>query len=192
MTVIYFVRHAHSDYTPDEYGRKLSDRGAEDAERVREQFKDVPVDLVFSSPYARAIETVKGVAEDRGLDVHIIEELKERRLAEEPVDDFPAAVDRLWSEPDYAFPGGESNETAQQRGGDILRVLLEEHKGKNIVIGSHGNMMVLTMKHFNASYDLDFWKQLTMPDVYKLTFEGADLVEVDRMWDPKTKIGGAH
>ncbi len=192
MTVIYFVRHAHSDYTPDEYGRKLSNRGAEDAERVREQFKDVSVDLVFSSPYARAIETVKGVAEDRGLDVHTIEALKERRLAEEPVDDFPAAIDHLWSEPNYAFPGGESNEMAQQRGGDMIRTLVEEYEGKNIVIGSHGNIMVLTMKYFDVSYGLDFWKQLTMPDVYKLTFEGVTLVEVRRMWDPKTMVGGTQ
>lgn len=182
MTVIYFVRHAHSVYTPDEYGRGLSEGGLEDALQVTELFKSHAVDLVFSSPYARAIHTVKGIADDREQDVIPIEDLKERRLAEEPVDDFPAAIDRLWSDSHYAFPGGESNDAAQKRGASVIRKLLTQYEGKSMVIGTHGNIMVLMMKEFDSTYDLSFWKQLSMPDVYKLTFEGEKLVEVERIW----------
>ena len=31
--------------------------------------------------------------------------------------------------------------------------------------------MVLLMNYFNWKYDLEFWKTLHMPDVYKLNFD---------------------
>lgn len=33
-TNLYFVRHAHSTYTPDELGRPLSEKGIQDARMV--------------------------------------------------------------------------------------------------------------------------------------------------------------
>ena len=53
--------------------------------------------------------------------------------------------------------------------------------GKNIVIGTHGNIMVLIMNHFDAQYDYSFWKELKMPDVYRMTFDGLKLKEVKRI-----------
>lgn len=41
MTVIYFVRHAHSHFTADEYNRPLSDIGFEDRARVTKLFKNI-------------------------------------------------------------------------------------------------------------------------------------------------------
>jgi 2,3-bisphosphoglycerate-dependent phosphoglycerate mutase len=42
--------------------------------------------------------------------------------------------------------------------------------------------MVLIMNFFDRQYDFSFWKNLDMPDIYKLTFDGKELRNVERIW----------
>ncbi|WP_377887645.1 histidine phosphatase family protein [Alkalihalobacillus sp. R86527] len=186
-TTIYLVRHAHSTYTPDEYGRELSQKGRNDAKNVTDLMKNHHVDVVLSSPYRRAVATVEGIAKNIDQQVSVIEDLKERILAEKPVDDFDAAIERVWSDESFSFEGGESNEDARQRGVRVLSKILYTYRGKNVVIGTHGNIMVLLMSYFDSHYDVEFWRSLDMPDIYKLSFNGENLTQVERVWTPEWK-----
>ena len=58
---------------------------------------------------------------------------------------------------------------------------IKKYEGKNIVIGTHGNIMVLLMNYFNWKYDLEFWKTLHMPDVYKLNFDKNRFISAERI-----------
>lgn len=60
--------------------------------------------------------------------------------------------------------------------------MLDKYNGKNIVIGTHGNIMVLIMNYFDSKYDFSLWKNLEMPDIYKLTFKDRELKSVERLW----------
>ncbi|MGR3763345.1 histidine phosphatase family protein [Rossellomorea sp. NS-SX7] len=182
-TNIYFVRHAHSVYTPEELKRPLSEKGTRDAERVRSLLKDKNIHAVCSSPYKRAIETVEGIASHYDKEIEIYEEMKERQLSGEPVEDFSHAIKKVWTEPEFSFDGGESNKEAQNRGIRSFLRILEKYEGKNVAIGTHGNIMVLIMNHFDERYGFDFWKKLEMPDIYKMTFEGKSLTGVERVWE---------
>lgn len=182
-TNIYFVRHAHSTYTPDELRRPLSERGFTDAEQVAKLLKNENIDIVLSSPYNRALQTVEGVAKQINTEIILDEGFKERKLAEASVEDFDTAISRVWKDPNFSWEGGESNIVAQKRGVNALLKVFTAHEGKNIVIGTHGNIMVLIMNYFNDAYDFDFWKALQMPDIYKLTFEGEDLKTVIQIWE---------
>lgn len=186
-TTIYLVRHAHSTYTPDEYGRGLSQKGADDAKSVTGLLKPRHIDVVLSSPYRRAVATVEGIANNIDQQVNVIEDLKERTLAGKPVEDFDAAIEAVWSDESFSFEGGESNDAARQRGIDALFKILHTYEGKSLVIGTHGNIMVLLMSYFDSHYDVEFWRSLDMPDVYKLSFHGVDLTEVERVWNPELK-----
>lgn len=42
--------------------------------------------------------------------------------------------------------------------------------------------MVLIMSYYDKKYNYDFWKILSMPDIYKLTFEDEKLLNVKRIW----------
>lgn len=179
QTNIYFVRHAHSTYTPDELGRALSERGFADAEQVANILQKEKIDIVLSSPYNRAIQTVEGVAKE----VLIDEGFKERKLAGTSVEDFDTVIMKVWENSSFSWEGGESNIVAQKRGVNALLKVLTEHEGKNIVIGTHGNIMVLIMNYFNKEYGFEFWKVLQMPDIYKLTFEDKALKTVIQMWN---------
>jgi len=46
----YFIRHAHSNYTPDEINRPLSDKGRESLAQL-EFLADKPITAIYSSPY---------------------------------------------------------------------------------------------------------------------------------------------
>lgn len=183
ITNLYFVRHAHSIYTPDELNRPLSERGLNDTNHVTELLINENIDIVCSSPYQRAIQTVRGIAEYNKLNIEIIDDLKERTLSSSSVDDFDSAIAKVWSDWEYSWDGGESNNTAQQRGVNSILHLLEKNAGNNIAIGTHGNIMVLIMNYFDTGYDFQFWKQLDMPDIYKLTFRFKKLINVKRIWN---------
>ncbi len=149
MTVIYFVRHAHSHFTEDEYNRPLSDKGFEDRDRVTNLFKNKIIHTIYSSPYNRAVQTVEGIAQEHKLQINTIDSLKERILSTENILDFDAAIQQVWSHPNLAFEGGESNEFAMQRAITALQKIILAHPNDNIVIGTHGNVMALIMQYFN-------------------------------------------
>ncbi|MBJ7988057.1 histidine phosphatase family protein, partial [Bacillus cereus] len=88
MTTIYFVRHAHSTYTKEERERPLSEKGWLDAQNITSLLKDEKIDVVISSPYERAIQTVEGIANANKLSIQLEEDLRERLLSKEPVQDF--------------------------------------------------------------------------------------------------------
>lgn len=183
-TNVYLVRHAHSIFTHDERHRPLSERGKQDAKRVAQILNKEQIDVVISSPYARAIETVEEVAIYHQLPVILVDGFKERKLAAQPVADFEAAMDQLWHNEDFSFQGGESNKEAQRRGVKAFQDVLDTYSGKNIVIGTHGNIMTLIMNYYDSSYHFAFWQQLSMPDIYRLTFDQAQrLMEVKRLWE---------
>ena len=181
MTTIYFVRHAHSTYTKEERERPLSEKGNLDAENVTHLLKDKHIDVVISSPYKRAIQTVQGIANTYNVTIQIEEDLRERLLSSEPVADFNDAIENVWEDWSFAYEGGESNDVAQRRAVICMQSILKKYKGKNIVIGTHGNIMVLLMNYFDSRYDLQFWKTLHMPDVYKLTFDNNCFSSAERI-----------
>lgn len=143
--------------------------------------KGEQIDLVISSPYKRAIQTVQGVAKQFDLPIQIEEDLRERLLSKESVIDFEEAIIKVWENPTFSFEDGESNYIAQQRGVICIKNILKQYEGKNIVIGTHGNIMVLIMNYFDSKYNFHFWKGLEMPDMYKLTFKKEQLTSAVRI-----------
>lgn len=181
MTTIYFVRHAHSTYTKEERERSLSEKGWLDAQNITSLLKDEKIDVVISSPYERAIQTVEGIANANKLSIQLEEDLRERLLSKEPVQDFNDAIQKVWEDWTFAYEGGESNDVAQRRAVLCMQNILGKYKGKNIVIGTHENIMVLLMNYFDSKYDFQFWKTLHMPDVYKLTFNSNRFISAERI-----------
>ncbi len=43
--------------------------------------------------------------------------------------------------------------------------------------------MTLIMNHYDTKYDLDFLLNMSKPDVYRLDFNGTELIEVIRLWN---------
>ncbi len=187
MAVFYVVRHAHADWSPDEQ-RPLSDKGYRDAARVADILGQFPIVKIFTSPFLRARQTVAPLASAAGtprrlnVPICVLPDLRERKLSGEPVEDFIEAVAATWRDFAFAHPGGESNAEAQQRMVGVVQRLQQAHRGKHIVLSTHGNLLALLLQHFDPSVDFEFWASLTIPDIYKLSIRMGGNVVIRRLW----------
>ncbi len=181
MTVIYFVRHAHADWVPDEQ-RPLSPQGAGDARQIAALLDTKPITAIYSSPACRAVQTVEPLAARLKLSIRTIYDLRERELSQTPVANFMEAVQHTWNDPTYALPSGESNCVAQQRGVQVVNLLMHHHPHEHIVIATHGNLLALILQHYDPSVNFTFWQSLTMPDVYQLQVDQRTSPVRHRLW----------
>lgn len=181
MSTFYLVRHAHAVWTRDE-NRPLSVQGSKDAIRVADTLNEYPVDLIYSSPATRALQTITPFAERFNLQIHVEPDLRERKLGNEKFEDFFGAVEATWRDPSFAHPGGESSAEAQKRGLAVVKRLQAKGPHEAIVLSTHGNLMALILQDFFPSVNFTFWKSLTMPDVYKISISLSDEVEMQRLW----------
>ncbi|UQZ35159.1 histidine phosphatase family protein [Paenibacillus sp. PK3_47] len=185
-TYIYMVRHSESDKSDGtEWQRGLTPRGKQDAHKVAERLRNEGITALYSSPYARAVDTISVLAAELGREIHTLEDLKERdwhgsdrQLTDEEVDLY---LERMFAEPDFALPGGESNAACQARAVAALKNILHNHQGERIVIGTHGMVMALMMGYYADEYGPEFLDSLTKPDIYKMQFEGGTLAGVERL-----------
>ena len=165
----YFIRHAHSNYTPDEINRPLSDKGRESLAQL-DFLADKPITAIYSSPYQRAIQTVEPLAQSLKLAIQTDKRLIERKLSSQAIadQDFEQCLMKLWSQPTFSLVGGESNQQAQQRALTFLHELESKHRNEEIIISSHGNLICILLSAFNPRIDYNFWCGLSMPDVLVL------------------------
>lgn len=160
-----------------EHQRPLTGRGHRDAAALAESLAaslaDAGVSAVISSPYLRAIQTVEPIARRLGIEIEVVDDLRERLLS--PADDLPdwrQHLERSWRDFDHALPGGESSRTAQARILAVLDNLKIRHPSGTLVLGSHGNLIGLALQAFEPKVNFEFWAAIPMPAVYRLEFVG--------------------
>jgi 2,3-bisphosphoglycerate-dependent phosphoglycerate mutase len=174
---VLLVRHAEpvAIGTPDiaDDDRPLTEAGRSAARELAAELDGWEITAIYSSPYARALETVTVLAERRGIGVQLIDDLRERRLSLEPHDEWRDSLQRSWTDADFALPGAESGRDAQRRAVAILDLLRVRHPdGGRLVIGSHGNLISLILQALEPDVGYDFHMAMPMPALYRLTHDG--------------------
>jgi len=186
-TNIYMVRHGESPKTEgNERTRGLTEKGKSDANRITNLLKDEGIDTFISSPYRRAILTIEESAQSMGKEILIFEDLRELIFSSDDkvISDkeiYPA-VEKMFLDPDYSLPGGESRTICQNRSVATLQEILKKYEGQKVVIGTHGMIMTLMMGYFDSQYNYTFLMQTSKPDIYTMEFDGAELIEIKRLW----------
>lgn len=174
VLTIYLIRHAHPVMpgTPgySEHDRPLSETGARDVHALALEFQRVTLDAVYSSPYLRAVQTVRPLADQFGLEVGLLDDLRERTLSPEPRSDWLEQIKRTWENVDYRLSGGESNRDARIRGLQALETVRNKHLAGTVALGSHGNLIAITLNALDARVNFDVWQAMPMPAVYRLEF----------------------
>lgn len=174
---VLLVRHAEPASTglpgPSEDDRSLTDVGRSAAAELAAELDGYEITAIYSSPYARATETVAVLARRRGLPVQLLSDLRERRLAAEPMDDWQERLEAAWTDADLALPGGESGREAQRRAVAVLDLLRSRHPdGGRLVLGSHGNLISLVLQALEPGVDFAFHMAMPRPAIYRLTHDG--------------------
>ncbi|MEW9676214.1 histidine phosphatase family protein [Lentibacillus sp. L22] len=178
MKKIFLVRHCAADGQHKD--SPLTYEGLRQAQLLSTFFKNqrIKFDKIISSPYLRAIESIKPYAEQVNARIEVNENLRERILSEQPIDDWLGILERSFSDLDFALPGGESGNDAINRANSVLDTIYADDALQNVIIVSHGNLIALLLKQFDHSYGFEQWKKLRNPDVYVIhTDQKAKTVE---------------
>ncbi|KAF5091236.1 Adenosylcobalamin/alpha-ribazole phosphatase [anaerobic digester metagenome] len=172
-TQIYLVRHGQIESKSEKayIGQSdlpLSPEGVEQAEKLQEQFKPIPLDCAYSSPLCRCVETLDILLGGRSIPRFTIDALQEINMGDWDGKSF-AEIKELYLErfeqrgrelDVFAPPAGESFVSLQQRVLPVFAEMVKENDAKSIVILTHaGVIRVILAKLFGLTIKEVFkWK----------------------------------
>lgn len=181
ITTVYFVRHAEPNYeNHDDMMRELSEKGLKDRKLVTEFLMDKEIQVVLSSPYKRAIDTVRDFAEKMAIDIATIDEFRERRVDSQWIEDFNSFCKKQWEDFEYKLSDGECLREVQNRNILALEKVIDKYKGKNIVVGSHGTALSTIINYYDEEFgysEFNAIRQL-MPWIVEFTFDEKSCVKI--------------
>jgi 2,3-bisphosphoglycerate-dependent phosphoglycerate mutase len=131
----------------------LGRRWTAERSRLADHLETMGVELLVSSPYTRAQQSVAPLAQRLRLPVEIDPRLAERVLSAEPLEHWREAIRQTFEELDLAWPGGESSRTAMARGRAAVDTLMARPAGVMVVV-THGNLMTLILRSFTTQLAL--------------------------------------
>ena len=183
MTQLYFVRHAHPLYrNHDDAGRELSPKGLEDRRLVTAFLLDKGIDAVLSSPYARAVDTVRDFADTVRMPIIHMADFRERLVAGHWIDDFDSFCRKQWADFDYRLPGGECLREVQKRNIAGVTRVLKAYPGQKVVIGGHGTSIATVLNHFDPTFGYEGFESIRrlMPWIVRLDFDGETFLGMEK------------
>jgi len=163
--------------------RPLTDKGMADTKRVTKALKNRNIKAIYSSPYKRAYDTVKDLAEATDLEINIVEDFRERKVGNVWVDDFTAYSRKQWADFDYKLEHGESLREVQKRNITALYDILKNNLGRNVVVGSYGTALSTIINYFNPDFGYDdFWSIVDkMPYILCFKFKNMEFIGMEEV-----------
>ena len=150
MVKVILIRHGETDWNTKQIfrGRKdipLNEVGLAQAKAVGASLKDVQIDVVYSSPLGRALETAKILADSRSLEIELEEGFididfgKWQGVSHEKVKEKYEDLYEMWlKNPQMVtFPEGENLKDVRTRLMEALEKVIRKHPGKTLAIVSH-------------------------------------------------------
>jgi 2,3-bisphosphoglycerate-dependent phosphoglycerate mutase len=170
------IRHCKAD--GQESLAALTAEGEQQAKELATFLEGQHYDCVVSSPFKRAIDTIKPFAELSEQSIKIDERLAERILSAEADPNWRSNLERTYIDEHLKFPGGESTFEAKQRISSFINDLQTESY-KSVLIVTHGNLLSLMINLFDPSFGFKEWELLSNPDVYLID---VSLKDVSKLW----------
>ena len=177
MRYIYFVRHSVRDFTiREDREAPLTTEGTCLAKDLTSFFINKNISAIYTSPYLRAVQTIKPTSELLEIKMILEEELRERNVGTW-VDNFSEFSLNQWNNFDFRLENGESLNEVQKRMRKIYDEIITNEK-ENIIISGHGTSLAVL---FNSILDNEFgfeeFTKMKMPDIYCAKYENDNLVE---------------
>jgi 2,3-bisphosphoglycerate-dependent phosphoglycerate mutase len=165
---VIFVRHCDSSgQAPD---APLTAKGFADARDLAQRLAPLGIDAIYSSPYARAVQTIKPFAAARSLPILIEPRVRERLLSAQPLDDWLDHVRLSFKDFDHRAPGGETLREAQVRGLAALQRVFDDG-ATNAAVVSHGNLLSSLLNRMNPRFGFDAWRAMPNPALYRVQLQ---------------------
>lgn len=171
---IYLIRHGETDWNTVKRLQgatdiPLNENGEALARVTRDEMKDIPFDMIFTSPLKRAYRTAEIVRGDREIPLIVDERIREICFG-----DYEGLVSKSEGysipDPDFKFfftktdkyqtpPNGESVASLLKRTGNFLEELKnrEDLQDKTILISSHGAAVRALLSNVEKCDIAHFW-----------------------------------
>ncbi len=132
----------------------LNETGIEQAKETKEKLKNIPIDIIITSPLIRAKQTAEIINEDRNVPIIVDNRAIERDLG---VYEGMPNSEEIFNEIRYytknvPVKNGEDCKTYTKRVFDFLDDVIKEYKNKyeNVLICSHGFFLRSAGWYFNG------------------------------------------
>ena len=196
VTRLYLVRHGQSvanvtwEFSYKRVDPPLTDLGIEQARITAEHLRSLHVDALYTSPMLRAVQTAEIFKAALGLDVAVIEELREVNVGDledqAPTQDAWAMHTRIhddWANGklDVAFPGGEDYHGLSGRALRAFARIVAERPGQVSIVVAHGAIFTAAVAALCPA--------VSMAEIVRLPNGNCGITTVDVQTDGATLIG---
>lgn len=175
---IYLIRHCEAEgQSPD---APLTEKGFAQANELSDFLSAIKVDRVISSPFLRAIQTIKPFAENKNIEIEMDSRLTERILSSTLFPDWMDKLEATFNDMNVKYEGGESSHEAMNRIVEVANHILSSDS-ENTIIVAHGVILSLLLNRYDKNFGFEQWKNLSNPDVYVLRTSKND-AHYQRLW----------
>lgn len=161
-TIIYLTRHGETEWNIEKrlQGRgdsPLTENGIQRAKELRDRIKNIDIDVIYSSPIKRALNTANILRGNKNIDI-----VTDDRLMEMCFGDYEGKkIDIIQKEnPNWDIklimqgnveicaPNGENLKEVRERISKLMNKIIAENIGKSILIVTHGITLKALMYYF--------------------------------------------
>lgn len=202
-TRLCIVRHGETDWNAQQriQGQidiSLNRSGRAQAVAVSSALAGARFDGIYSSDLARAWQTALPIADTLGLPVKAATALRERHYGrmqgltrEEARVRFPALhAAYIARQPDYDLDGGETLSGFAVRVADVLRALVDAHRGQTLLLVAHGGVLDITYR-LATGRGLDTPRDFPVPNAALNWLEYRDAAWHVVSWGEGAHLGAA-
>lgn len=175
---IYVIRHCEA--TGQSEDAPLTAKGFQQAELLANFLQDIGIERVICSPYLRAQQSVAPFVQRNNIPLTVDNRLSERVLSGSNMDNWLHCLRQTFDDFDLSFDGGESSKHSMERVVHAINDFVSTESTCNAVV-THGNLMTLLLRHFDARFGFDEWARLTNPDVFLVSVD-ENKATVQRVW----------
>jgi len=170
MALLYLIRHARAQMLGDAAERwPLSEQGRREAGILARQNFWREVELLFSSPEPKALQTAGPVARRWGIPLVAVDCLHEVHRPQ-LIPDYEIVIARLFAQPETSIAGVEPAAQAAERITDCIKGLVAAHPGQTLAVVSHGLILTLFLARLE-----DRWP--TVAEWHAVPFTGLAVVD---------------
>jgi broad specificity phosphatase PhoE len=183
-TTLYLTRHGETEWNVVKkmQGHKnspLTALGELQAAWLGESLRDTQIDVIYSSSSQRTIETAEIICAHRDIQFIKTDNLREiymglweGELTSDIQQNDPEQFHNFWNRPHMYNPinGGESFYDLQARVIPFVQRLIEEYKGKTLLLVTHAATLKVLMNYFDKNslerlWDLPFIQSTSLSKV---------------------------
>ncbi len=154
MTKIYVVRHCeaagnHKRLFQGSTDCDITELGIRQLEFLKERFKDIPLDSIYTSPLLRARKTAEALRAEKDIGITVLDGLAEIHggIVEgkpffETFKSMPQLAE-IWNNhpEDFAPEGGEPMREAYERIWNTVLSVAEQNRDKTVALAAHGGVI---------------------------------------------------